>query len=549
MDQTKDKKWYLYISDHHEGPFSVADVLDKVALGQITFDHYVWAEGMADWKKIKAVGDFQNIDHSKKTGTLTDLNAVVNRKENQKGVTNTGWTPTKKYPSYSQSESQPESIKSDPSTKWRDLEAGPAQSLEVDMSRVQSIDAKRDRDRNRLPLKLKYDDQAKTKLFRRKLIKRKYLFIILIAVGIYYRGTVLNYIPNESLRPLKEAASNGIRKLALKVSYVFPSVKTWISPVPNLEGVSEELMLALNQAASPNPRLTGGRIEIAMDSNNVDTPIFYVASNMPDGTIIDLYVQGEADTLLNAWQFNSKLTAKINGNWAEFEPLRTTAGQTIPRGYYKIFATESKLQDPEIAKLLMALPVQATQGVGNTSYHVKLFKQARYFLGGKKDISYSQRLKDFQEKLGIKTRSELNEIKGFLETLESQFHSTVISFSQIQKGKVSTKKMKLWADYHTRWTKLTDHLNGTFTKWDLNRFRTEKFHAEFYKMLQDLGRAVADVHEVQSQVFSTIKDRRLYDAQLQQKVDETKALVLQLKMKINQAERTPLKMKLEVGEK
>jgi hypothetical protein len=544
MDQTKEKKWYLYISDHHEGPFSVQDILNKVALAQITHDHYVWAEGMEDWKKIKEVGDFQNFDPSKKTGTHTDLNALVNKRSETKS----GWTPTKNYKEQQNKEPSKLNIES-PSKKWqRDLEAGPVQSFEVDMSRVKAVDAKREK--IRYPLDMKYEDEI-TKKTRRpiRLFKKKYVFFTLLGVAIYFRGTVSNYIPKDTLKPVIEALANQTRGIALKAAYVIPSIKTWVSPIPNLEGVTSEEMAALNEAASSNPKVVGGKIEIAMNSTNVDSPRFYVGSNMPDGTVIDIYVQGEPDSLLNAWQFNSKLTAKLAGNWAEFEALKTPAGQPIPRGYYKIYATESKTQDPEISKLLMTLPAQANQGVGSAAFQVRLFKQGRYFLGGKKDNTYAQRLKDFHEKLGIKARAELSELRGFIETLESQFHSTVLGFAQVQKGKLSTKKIKAWEDFHGRWTKLTDHLNGTFSKWDLNRFKTEKFHAEYYKGIVDLGRAVAAVHEMQFNFFTTTDDKRLYDAQLQQKVDETKALVLQLKMKISQGEKMPLKMRLEAGNK
>ncbi len=534
MDPNKEKKWYLYITDHHEGPFSVEDIRNKIALEQIGVDHYIWMEGMSDWKKIKEVGDFSATDYSKKTGTLTDLVAVVNRKSEGSSTT-THWTSTQ--------HTRPTSTRdpaSNTSARSLELQSVPIENLQVDYSRIKADEAKKEKmQEGRVKLKFASVEETKETL-KKKFFKKKYLFLILLVTAVFFREPLYQLAQMQALRPVQNAALNGTRVTILKLSKIFPVLKSWVLPIPNLEGVTPEEMKELNVAANSNLLLSGGQVAIALHQSNIENPKFYVSANLPNGASIDVYIQGETDTLLNAWSFNTKLTVKIKDNWGMTDETRAVNSQAIPRGFYKIYATESRAQSPDISQVLSPLPARANQGNGVESYSVKLFSQKRYFLGGKKDNIYAERLKEFHDKLAIKTKSELNELRGFMETLESQLGSTVNGFAIVQKGKMTSKKIKSWMDFHSRWSKLTDHLNGTFSKWDIAKFKSEKFYSALYKMTQDLGQAITDVHETQNRFFSNTMDRRLYDAQLQQKVDETKALVLQLKLKISQAERMPL---------
>ncbi len=55
MNSELEKKWFVYLSDHHEGPFSAAELSQKQKIGQITLQSYVWKEGMPDWLPIPEV--------------------------------------------------------------------------------------------------------------------------------------------------------------------------------------------------------------------------------------------------------------------------------------------------------------------------------------------------------------------------------------------------------------------------------------------------------------------------------------------------------------
>jgi hypothetical protein len=61
MDGFDEKKWFLYLSDHHEGPFSLAEIQEKMSGGQVSTANYVWCEGMPDWKPMTEVPAFVSL--------------------------------------------------------------------------------------------------------------------------------------------------------------------------------------------------------------------------------------------------------------------------------------------------------------------------------------------------------------------------------------------------------------------------------------------------------------------------------------------------------
>jgi hypothetical protein len=55
MNNENDKKWFIYVNDHHEGPFTVTEVNEKKKIGLVADQSYVWCEGMNDWNMLTEV--------------------------------------------------------------------------------------------------------------------------------------------------------------------------------------------------------------------------------------------------------------------------------------------------------------------------------------------------------------------------------------------------------------------------------------------------------------------------------------------------------------
>ena len=57
MNSELQKKWFVYLSDHHEGPFSAVELSQKHKAGSVSPQSYVWSEGMVDWKPLMEVSE------------------------------------------------------------------------------------------------------------------------------------------------------------------------------------------------------------------------------------------------------------------------------------------------------------------------------------------------------------------------------------------------------------------------------------------------------------------------------------------------------------
>lgn len=69
MGAQTEKIWFVYITDHHEGPFSLDEVGERLAAGQVGLDSLAWREGMPDWAPIAAISELAAI-----SGANTETN-------------------------------------------------------------------------------------------------------------------------------------------------------------------------------------------------------------------------------------------------------------------------------------------------------------------------------------------------------------------------------------------------------------------------------------------------------------------------------------------
>jgi GYF domain 2 len=51
----QEKIWFIYLTDHHEGPFTVAEVAEKVSAGLVNGQSLSWKDGMAEWVPLETV--------------------------------------------------------------------------------------------------------------------------------------------------------------------------------------------------------------------------------------------------------------------------------------------------------------------------------------------------------------------------------------------------------------------------------------------------------------------------------------------------------------
>lgn len=53
------KIWFIYLTDHHEGPFSAAEVAEKAKQGLVNGQTLAWKDGMAEWIPAETIPELQ----------------------------------------------------------------------------------------------------------------------------------------------------------------------------------------------------------------------------------------------------------------------------------------------------------------------------------------------------------------------------------------------------------------------------------------------------------------------------------------------------------
>ncbi len=57
--EQNEAEWYIAVGDGWVGPMTASDVYQRVVRGEITWAHYVWKQGQAEWKRLCDVKAFQ----------------------------------------------------------------------------------------------------------------------------------------------------------------------------------------------------------------------------------------------------------------------------------------------------------------------------------------------------------------------------------------------------------------------------------------------------------------------------------------------------------
>ncbi|MCM2323623.1 MAG: DUF4339 domain-containing protein, partial [Oligoflexia bacterium] len=298
MDGFEEKKWFVYLGDHHEGPFSVTEIQAKMHEGQVTSSSYVWAEGMQDWLVMTEVAAFE---------TLFKPTLVP--------------TP--------QAFPEPEAFSTDdfalpePMLEARPVGDGPSAEIRrgeqpgraaetIELDRVQLTTSRPAAASQRMD-DVEPSDVPEPKR-RGGRGKGRYLFLLVVAlVGgtIYYASHSDPNAQPPALRAGLQAIAGATQPLLGKLAEAAPFLARWISPIPALQDVSPEDYAELRKAAGASLEREGPRAAVALSTADPLTPTFYVATNLPDGAIVDVYVEGVPETLLYQLGFSSRVSVTI----------------------------------------------------------------------------------------------------------------------------------------------------------------------------------------------------------------------------------------------
>lgn len=281
-----DKKWFVYLNDHHEGPFSVDEIEEKKLQGQILpTTHYVWCDGMKDWTLMDEVPEFR------------PLQAVA----------------AKIAPPPSQvTRETPSAFLESPTVIERSTMEISVPNEPVAMEAPSIVD---------MPIEAAQPSKKSSPRFRRALGGIALIcFILGVAWGGYRNHAMLDRIP---------------------------FVSDWLSPIPALEQIDSADVTRLRQVARAPLEQAGPQAALAVSKDRQRATVF-VASNLPDGARLELRVEGVQGTLLNQPTLKMTVPMTVAKQFAQSQPLIQEGGRPLPQGDYTLAVWGASLEAPKV---------------------------------------------------------------------------------------------------------------------------------------------------------------------------------------------------------
>ena len=478
MNMEIQKKWFIYINDQHQGPFSVDEVQQKLTSGQITQQNHVWCEGMSDWQVITQVASLmlelsrtQQDALEKITAASTATTSISNKTVHHKTV---GKASEKKKPA----------------------------QRKFNLGKIIGITSS-------------------------SIIGLFLIFILTLSA--------ISHLASDSLHA-------SIRPTLISIIDRMPFLSELFRLVPHLNDVKPDDQKELEAAQTGLPE-NGVKLAIALSSNDPIRPFFYISTNLPNATKLDVYVVGNSETLLNRLQFSTQLSTTALRGFAKTEVVLSDGGQPVPKGEYQIFVTESPEQEPAITTLMnqytpvkpAAIPIPS---IIPTGVHFLFSKTV--FMGGERDDTYLTRLKAFHEKVKQNAEKELSELQQYTSTLNLQFTTLTTEFGKIYRAKKITPAQKAaWSHATESWQQINGQLEQTIQTWSKETLQNEYFYGKAYELVKSCFDSLKTLFTLENNFIDQPQDKPAFEIQHGKALSESREATEVLQGKVDLLTKAP----------
>jgi len=494
MNTENEKRWFVYIGDHHEGPLSVPEVFDKKQKGLILPESYVWREGMADWLMLSQVPEL-----TQALEALAPAPVAVNAVSESAA------------PSQSDAPA-PEAVTSGKPSE----EAG---SVAIPEPTSSAAPAKK--------------PNAMAKKLAIGLISGVGL-LALLSLGILAAGS----------RTSDTALHARLRPILHKIITKAPFTRGLFKLVPALSDVKPQDLVELEAARSGTPDVEA-KIAVALSVADPNRPLFYVSTNLSHRTRFEVLLIGVPDTLLNRLQFTLQNTLVTTHGLGKSETFLMDGGQPIPKGEYEIYVFDSAEQEEEVKTELNLLPPNKGQAPLPASVpgSVRFVISKKLFLGGERDETYLTRLKAFHESIKEKAEKELAELRQFVDTLILQQNSMNTDFQKVFRAKKVTAGLKnQWKKTSSAWTQISGQLDQAIQTWSPETLQNEFFYGKAYALVKTAFASMQTQFKAEMDFIDKPSEKAAFEIQHGKLLSDSRDALEQLKTKVElilKAPKTP----------
>jgi hypothetical protein len=489
-----EKKWFIYVVDHHEGPFTVEEIWAGIDGGRFAKTGFVWADGMKDWVALTSLPDFQRSPPP----PVSPAAPAAPTPSNWQVEAPTEATTEVRV------ESEPAPI-TEPVLESRDQAPVAAEPIReptlTDAGAKTSIIEIASLETSTQPQILRPAVLGSASATRPStqgpgvkapiITKRMKPFIYAVIVVFVLLGLQKTGI----LRPVEDR------------------IGSMLSTLPELNDVSPEDYQGLKQAAKA-PISGGPRVSIALSKSDPLSPIFYVASNLPDGARFEIYVEGVPDRLLNTLSYSGKLDVVTSKRLAKSQPLRYPDGKPIPRGEYIVYVMEAPSKQPDLVyKELLSLAPVARNLPKNLPQDRRLVFSKKIFFGAN-DATYKQRLKDFHDGLVARAKNEVTELSQAAATLESQALVSTSTYDRLSRRPIGPRQKQAWNEMNKTWRPVETQIIQKYAGMTPEQINENFFHHNLVTEFLVVEKILSDLHSTEEKLFTTSANVRSLAAEI-----------------------------------
>lgn len=486
-----EKKWFVYLSDHHEGPFSLDELKEKVEINAISASSYVWKEGMADWLVA---------------ADLPELNVIF------------GAPPLDAM----SASHEPTLVGSKQESDMTYGERPGFENLEV----------------NSVP-----QEDAHSKDFAEIKQKNTLLRFVLPLLVVGISGvTAFLFVTGKGAEFFRTAqggvsALSGIRDYiqpyAHRLGDRIPQVFQWFPPLKEgsheLSDADRDELNALFQQTidSSAPKL----IDVKFTKTNQGFRV-WATSWLPDGAALDLRLEGLADTLLNTLSSNKTLQMSVQGKVAQSPEIRG-----LPQGEYWLTVKESNQQSEAVKSFLANFPPVVTdEGQRNE----RVYFRKKVFLLTEEESSYRAKLQAYHEKLINSSNADLQELQQFRAVLSSSLEETEKQYHrlrQVKNRKLSKRQMDDFVFKRIRGVR--DELSRALVVAPEGAQLVQRIYPKGFLLAADAMSQIFASVDLMVNFFNSRSDVRSYDIRVGESVAKAGATLVALQKFISDVQAAP----------
>jgi hypothetical protein len=492
-----EKKWFIYVGDHHEGPFTVEEIWGGIDGGRFARTGFVWCEGMKDWLALATLPDFERSAPSPPAVPKSSHWQV----ESPTGTTEVQVEAGGK-PISAESAPIPEMI-AEPTLETRSPAAVEAEPIrEPSMAAFQRENTMTD-----VGAKTSIIEIASLESATQPQILRPALLGAASATRPSTQGPGEKApIITKRMKPFIYAvvvifAIVGLQKTGI-LRPVEDRIFGMLSTLPELNDVSPEDYLELKKVAKA-PISSGPQVSIALSKADPLSPIFYVSTNLPDGARFEIYIEGIPHRLLNTLSFSGKLDVSSAKRLAKSIPLRYPDGKPVPRGEYFVYVMEAPVGQPDLVykELLPLAPIARNLPNQLPQDRRLVFSKKIYF--GTKDPTFEQRLKVFHDGLVDRAKSEAMELSQAVATLDSQALVSTSTYDRLRKQPIGPKQKAVWNDMNRTWRPIEGQITQKYAGMSPESIKEGFFHANLVSEFLVVEKILNELHSAQEKLFTT----------------------------------------------